>query len=314
MLDAFWDPKSYVCAEEFRRFHGCTVPLAKLHNRTYTPSESLEADVELYHFGAHPMIEAKPYWKIATSDGTVLRIGHWPARTIPIGKNNPIGHISADLASLPAPGAYKLVVGVEGTHVENDWEFWLYPDAPAMPVPDAVLVTSDWQAASERLADGGTVLFQPDSADLDPSRSPPMKKVPVFWNIQMTVRPPRNPKPRFDAMLGLLCDARHPALAGFPTDRYCDWQWTSIINGVRSVNLTAAPRDLRPIVYAIDDWNRNWRLGVIFECRVGHGRLLVCVIPLDKSDAVTRQLRRSLLEYAAGEPVLPLADAHHRAG
>ena len=134
-----------------------------------------------------------------------------------------------------------------------------------------------------------------------------MKKVPVFWNIQMTVRPPRNPNPRFDAMLGLLCDADHPALASFPTNEHCDWQWTSIIDGVRSVNLTAAPQDLRPIVYAIDDWNRNWRLGVIFECRVGHGRLLVSAIPLDESDPVTRQLRQSLLSYVAGDPLLPLA-------
>ena len=70
--------------------------------------------------------------------------------------------------------------------------------------------------------------------------------VPVFWNIQMTVRPPKNPSPRFDAMLGLLCQADHPALKNFPTDKFCDWQWTSIIHNVPSVNLTSAPPDLRP--------------------------------------------------------------------
>ena len=62
---------------------------------------------------------------------------------------------------------------------------------------------------------GGNVLFTPGAADLDARKSPPLKRVPVFWNIQMTVRPPRNPTPKFDAMLGLLCDARHPALAKF---------------------------------------------------------------------------------------------------
>ncbi|MES2920562.1 MAG: hypothetical protein V4819_03395 [Verrucomicrobiota bacterium] len=65
---------------------------------------------------------------------------------------------------------------------------------------------------------------------------------------------------------------------------------------------------MRPIVSAIDDWNRNWRLGVIFECRVGKGRLLVSAIPLDKKDPVTKQLRESLLAYAAGEPALPVAE------
>jgi hypothetical protein len=164
-----------------------------------------------------------------------------------------------------------------------------------------VLVTHDWPAAAARLADGGKVLFLPGAADLDPARCPPMKNVPVFWNIQMTVRPPRNPIARFDAMLGLLCDPDHPALAEFPTEVNCDWQWTPIINNVRSINLDGAPRTLRPIVSAIDDWNRDWRLGVIFECAVGPGQLLVSAVNLEDPNAGvgTRQLRRSLLDYMA---------------
>ena len=121
----------------------------------------------------------------------------------------------------------------------------------------------------------------------------------------MTVRPPRNPTPRFDAMLGLLCEPEHPALAGFPTEAWCDFQWTSIIHGIRSINLTKAPGDLKPIVSAIDDWNRNWRLGVILEARVGPGRLLVSAIPLNKQDPVTAQLRESLTRYAESDRFNP---------
>lgn len=307
VLDAFWDPKCYVTAAQFRRFHSQTVPLARLRQRTFTVGETLEADVEIYHFGAEPLNGAKPYWKIVDAAGNAVRSGAWPPRDVPIGKNIPLGRVDVDLGELSAPARYKLVVGLGGAEVENDWNFWLYPDEPAADAPQGVLLTSEWPAAAARLADGGTVVFTPGPDALDPARSPPMKRTPVFWNIQMTVRPPRNPTPRFDAMLGLLCDDEHPALASFPTERHCDWQWTNVIDGVRSVNLTAAPQDLRPIVYAIDDWNRNWRLGVVFECRVGHGRLLVCAIPLDKADAVTKQLRESLLSYAAGEASLPIA-------
>ncbi len=136
-----------------------------------------------------------------------------------------------------------------------------------------------------------------------------MKNVPVFWNIQMTVRPPQNPRPRFDGFLGLLCEANHPALAEFPTDKNCDWQWTPLINGVRAINLTAAPRELHPIVWAIDDWNRNWKLGVIFECNVDTGKLLVSAINLndERGGAELKQLRRSLLDYLGGEKFLPAA-------
>ncbi len=33
--------------------------------------------------------------------------------------------------------------------------------------------------------------------------------------------------------------------------------------------------ELEPVVWAIDDWNRNYKLGLIFECAVGDGKLLV---------------------------------------
>jgi len=307
VLDAFWDPKSYVTGEEFRRFHSETVPLARLRRRTFTNNETLDAEIELYHFGESPIDEVKPFWKVVAADGTVACSGGWDARDVPIGKSIPLGNVSVALKSLTAPAAYKLVVGLENTEVENDWNFWLYPAALLPAKSNAVLVTSDWDAARPRLAGAGTVLFTPGPDDLDRSRSPRMARTPVFWNIQMTVRPPRNPRPRFDAMMGLLCDSEHPALAKFPTAKHCDWQWTSIVDGVRSVNLTEAPQDLTPIVYAIDDWNRNWRLGVIFECRVGHGRLLVSAIPLDNDDPVTKQLRKSLVSYAADDASLPLA-------
>ncbi|HVS54106.1 MAG TPA: hypothetical protein VHD62_17250 [Opitutaceae bacterium] len=307
VVDAFWKPKGYVTGAEFRRFNNVTVPLARLAKRTFTTADTLTAEVELYHFAAAPLANAAPYWKIVDARGRAVAQGEWPAREISVGKNIPLGQVEIALAKLPAPAAYKLVVGLAHTKVENDWNFWLYPAQIDATAPADVLVTSDWPAAAQRLAAGGKVVFVPAARDLDPAKCPPMKRVPVFWNIQMTVRPPRNPTPRFDAMLGLLCDDKHPALAEFPTEPNCDWQWTPLVDDVKSVNLAGAPRDLKPIVAAIDDWNRNWRLGVIFECKVGAGRLLVSTIDLEKAEASpgAQQLRRSLLDYAAGDKFRP---------
>ena len=309
LVDAFWQPKSYVTGAEFRRFNSATVPLARLARRTFTTAETLASGVELYHFSETPLAAAVPYWKITDASGRAVAEGRWPARDIPIGKNIPLGQISADLSKLAAPGAYQLVVGLDKTSVENGWNFWLYPASVDASTPADILATSDWSAAEARLAAGGKVFFTPGSTGLDPAKSPPMKRVPVFWNIQMTVRPPRSRTARFDAMLGLLCDTRHPALAGFPTDANCDWQWTPLVENVRSVNLTDAPRALKPIVSAIDDWNRNWRLGVIFECKVGPGRLLVSAIDLQKPGATVgaQQLRRSLFDYMASPIFQPAA-------
>lgn len=309
VLDTFWKSKGYVTAAEYRRFAGPTVPLARLTKRVFTDDEDLKCDVELYHFGENPINNAAPYWKILDSAGKVVLGGGWPTRDIPIGKNIPLGDVAVNLSKLSAPGAYKLLVGLKNTEVENDWNFWVYPARVEPSRTADVLVTSEWAEAEKSLVEGGKVLFIPTAADLDPTRCPPMRTVPVFWNIQMTVRPPQTTKPRFDAMLGLLCETNHPALAEFPTDKNCDWQWTRLVDGVRSVNLSDAPRSLRPIVWAIDDWNRNWRLGVIFECNVGRGRLLVSAINLNdgRGGAELQQLRRSLLDYMGGKKFHPSA-------
>jgi hypothetical protein len=320
VLDAFWENKGYTQAPEFKKFCSQLVPLARLTKRTFTTVDKFEAPVEVANFGASPLTNAVCRWEIRDPNRNLLAHGDFASATIPIGKNFPLGTVSVDLSKFPAPLACSLVVYVGPVSNEtlgdipllehaNDWTFWLYPSQVEDSKASDVLVTSVWSDAEKKLADGGKVLFMPTAADLDPAKCPPMKNVPIFWNIQMTVRPPQNPRARFDAFLGLLCETNSPALAEFPTDINCDWQWTQLINNVRPVNLTAAPRNLKPIVWSIDDWNRNWKLGVIFECKVGNGKLLVSAINLDneRGGPELQQLRRSLLDYMGSDKFKPSA-------
>jgi hypothetical protein len=211
-----------------------------------------------------------------------------------------LGNVSVDLSKLPAPQAYKLVVGLNGTSVENDWDFWLYPAKIDSSTPKDVLMTTSWPQAAGYLAQGGKVLFTPPTAVLD-DRNPPLDDVPVFWNRAMN--------PKLSAMLGLWVDAKSPALAEFPTQGYCNWQWTRIVRGVRAINLDHLPPAVSPIVSAIDDWSRNWKLAVIFECKVGQGSLMVCPIDFqsrsNSSNPVAQQLRRSLLDYISSDKFQP---------
>jgi hypothetical protein len=132
---------------------------------------------------------------------------------------------------------------------------------------------------------------------------PPLATLPIFWNRVMNNTGNLAPT----GFLGLLVDSKSPALAEFPTENFCDWQWTDIINNVRAINIENAPPQLLPAVQAIDDWNRGYKLGVIFECNVGPGKLLVSAINLegDLKSSVARQLRHSLLDYAGGEKFNP---------
>ncbi|HYW70216.1 MAG TPA: discoidin domain-containing protein [Pyrinomonadaceae bacterium] len=324
LLDAFWESKGYATADDFKEFCNTTVPLARLKKRVYTTADKFDVEVELANFGAEPLKEFKAIWQI--DDHPALIEGAWETRTFPLGKNLPLGKVSMDLSHVMTPSQHKLIVtvapvssfdpssgkirpgAVKGTdYFVNEWKFWVYPTAvpeefrgsPECPVrrPPDILVTRSWDEAEKKLAAGGKVLFVPNNADLAWT-SPPLDTVPVFWNRQMG--------PGWGRMLGLLIGGG--GLGDFPSESYFDWQWASLMSNVRAVNLDRLPAEIRPAVWAIDDWNRNYKLGVIFECAMGDGKLMVSTIDVTKpndSNPVARQLRYSLLNYMATDCFQP---------
>ena len=307
LLDPFWDSKGDATADEFKMFCNATVPLARLKQRVFTTADPFDVPVEIAHYGAVPLDVATAGWQILNAKNEVMTEGRFAVTNIPIGKNIPLGNITTDLAKLPAPGQYSLriVIG-QASHVRpglvgvlppfiNDWNFWLYPARISAAQPADILTTGSWADAEKTLMAGGKVLFTPRLADLAWD-CPPLARVPIFWNALMG--------PTWSRMLGLWCDTNSPALAEFPTEAHCDWQWIELVRNARAVNLDRLPRRLTPIVSAIDDWNRNDKLGVIFEAKVGAGKLLVCAVDLDARPGA-QQLRRSLLDYMAGSQFSP---------
>lgn len=312
ILDAFWEEKGYATAKEFRRFNNETVPLARLYKRTFKSDEKFEIDVEIAHFGEKPIENAVAYWKILDDRGNAVLNGEFPTQTINIGKNIPLGKITTDLkvsggnatvkervddtlayARVSAFNAkqLKLVVGIKNTEFENDWNFWVYPAKIEAKEPKDVFVTHSWDEAEAKLKTGGKVLYIPRKADLDWT-SPPLDTVPVFWNRLMN--------PAWTRMLGMWIDKKHSSLSQFPTEEFNDWQWTELVKGARVINLDRLPKNLQPIVQPVDDWNRNYKLGAVFEAKIGRGKLFVSSFDLANdldNRIVARQLRKSILDY-----------------
>jgi hypothetical protein len=125
----------------------------------------------------------------------------------------------------------------------------------------------------------------------------------IFWNTAWT-------KGQAPHTLGILCDPRLPALASFPTDSFSNWQWWYPVTHASAMILDGLPADLRPIVQVIDDWTTNRKLALVFEARVGKGRLLVTSIDLEGPglDPVRRQLHSSLMRYAGSSQFAPVTE------
>jgi len=311
LLNAFWKPKGYVTPRQFRRFCNVTVPLARMEKVVYTTDDDFTVDFEIAHFGRAPLTDVTPVLKIVDRKGKVVVSGELPNANVPLGTAIPLKGISASLSAFSAPQKYRLVLGLKGlSAIENDWEFWVYPSDVSTKAPAGVVVTRSFDQAEQRLAEGGKVLFLPAGDQLG-WESPPVGRLPIFWN--------RLREPGWEGFLGLLCDPNHPALANFVTDAYYDWQWRDVIGpSCRAVNMAALPGDLKPIVQVIDDWNRNYKLGLVFEARVGTGKLIVCsadlATDLDKRP-VARQLCHSVLHYMttdAFDPTVAVTPAQIR--
>ena len=310
VLDAFWEGKGYISAAEFRRFCNRTVPLARLERRVFTTGDTLTADLEVAHFGAAPLARAATTWQLVGDDHHVVAKGRFEPRDIPVGGGTALGQVKLALKELPAPARYRLVVSLEGTPFANDWDVWVYPPAArvATDAPAGVTITRELDAAAQtRLDAGGTVwlMIPPDRVKPDPKKGKiALGFSSIFWNTAWT-------NGQAPHTLGVLCDPKHPAFAAFPTDGYSNWQWWYPVTQAGAMMLDDLPAALQPLVQVIDDWVTNRKLALVFEARVGKGKLLVTSIDLagPDLDPVRRQLRASLLQYAASpafNPAVPL--------
>jgi hypothetical protein len=307
VLDPFWEEKGYVTPGEFRRFCDRTVPLARLDRRVFTTAEVLEADLEVSHFGAGPLTDAVARWRLVSDAGEEVAEGRLPAKTIPVDNGTPLGPVRIPLADLAAPARYRLVVGLEGTRVENDWDVWVYPaGVPADLPPGVTLADSLDPATLGDVQAGGRALvtLPPNRVRGDEEQPVALGFSSIFWNTAWTRR-------QAPHTLGILCDPDHPAFAAFPTEFHSNWQWWYLVTRAAALVLDDLPRDLRPTVQVIDDWFTNRRLGLVLEAKVGQGSLLVSSIDLTtglEENVVARQLRRSLLDYVASDAFAPTVE------
>ena len=123
----------------------------------------------------------------------------------------------------------------------------------------------------------------------------------IFWNTAWT----NGQEPH---TLGILCNPKHPALAAFPTEYHSNWQWWDAMHHSNAISLEDLENKPEPIVRIIDDWVTNRDLALIFEAKVGRGKLLVAGVDLQselESRPEARQLLYSLKSYMSSDRFSP---------
>jgi len=287
LLDAFWDCKGLIKADEFRQFCSPVVPLIRYKKATYTTDETFDATVEILNNGGSVLSQKNVNWKIVDKSNSIIAQGKFGVPTVAIGKRVAIGNIAEKLSKINAAGSYIVKVEVEGTDYKNSWQIWVYPAKQELNTED-ILITTDSFEAIKALGEGKKVLFSPKIAEINGLEG---KFVQVFWS---PVHFPNQP-----GTMGLLMNPNHPAFANFPTEMHTNWQWWDLCKKSKTICVDSI-KGATPIVENVDNFMKNRKLCSVFEAKVGQGKLIFSTMDLTtdmENRFIAKQLCYSLIEY-----------------
>lgn len=301
ILDPFWNSKPYFTPAAFHRFSSATVPLALINKFTWKNSETFSADVQVAHFGKSPLKQVPVNWKITRKDKRVLASGVFPS-DLELKNDNAAGQVKFDLSGVRKAEKLNFEVSVKGLGV-NDWDFWVYPAVVSTSAEDIVVTEELSSSVSSQLENGATVLLllnnkikKDKGADVKTGMSA------IFWNTAWT-------EGQAPHTLGILCNPLLPVFSDFPTEFHSNWQWWDILHTAQPMRLNGLPLALKPTIQLIDTWFDAKKLGLMFEAKVGKGKLVVTSVDLqhdlDKRLGA-RQLYHSLLGYMKTKAFNPL--------
>ncbi|MDB4901377.1 MAG: beta-galactosidase [Mucilaginibacter sp.] len=293
VLSAFYQPKAYVTAAQYNHFCNAVVPLARFPKMVFLNNETLDVPVEIAQFSGQPLIYVSPQWKITDASGKTLVSGHFNKKTIPEGNGIPLGSIKQALSAISTPEALKLTIQVG--NYQNSWDFFVYPAEQPISAKDLIITDHLNPELIGKLNQGSKILLTLKKGSLkkEYGGNVAIGFSSIFWNTAWTNgQPPET--------LGIQCNPKHPSLKYFPTEGFSGWQWWDAMTNSSPVMLDSVKKGMKPLVRVIDDWVKARSLSLIFECKVGKGKLIVSGIDLltdNNNRPEAMQLLYSLEKY-----------------
>ena len=333
VTDVFFDNKGYISNDEFREFCSPIVPLAKIKKFTYKSSETFTADIEINQFSDKDLKNVSPHWvvyKEPRKQGDIMLLnmeapyafGDLPACDIPVGGNFNAGSISLPLDRINKPTKLTLAITIPGTDALNHWDFWVYPEVSDNAMIEGtkkaavktkagkragtwfdgdVYVTDSLDAQAQKILDKGGKVLVLAAGKVTYGKEVVQQFTPVFWNTSwFKMRPPHT--------TGIFVENGHSIFELFPTDCHSDMQWWELVNRAQVMQFTDFPQDFQPLVQSIDTWFVSRKIGMLFEAKVGKGRLVMTTMDLTRnldSRIVARQMKESILHYMHSDKFHP---------
>lgn len=296
MINSHMEAKPYAFAEpeQFKKFFNEVVPLALLDKFTYTNAELLSAEIEVANYGKHRLIGDITY---VLQDGEEnIATGVFEKIDIPNGTVTAVGHIQVPLTMIRIAKELRLIITVN--KFSNAYPIWVYPEeevpfyrdknkiSNVLLSPEIIISTTIMETVNA-LNDGKKVLYSPKADEADFPNSVKSQFTTDFWSVGTF--------PNQSGCMGCWIKDEHPIFEKFPTKSHSDWQWWSMSGGRAII----VPETIEPIVTVMDSYAHLRRLGLLFECQAGNGKLIVSGMGLLENQQYpeVRALLNSLLCY-----------------
>lgn len=236
-----------------------------------------------------------------------------------------LGEISLNMPAVTEPVIYTLNLSIPGTNIHNSYEVYCYPANESIqninivsgkvskkqdndnnaPGKENFYITNNFQEACSLLDKGMCVLFLPAETkeSIEGFYCTDFWCYPMFRDICEWMK-----KPVAVGTMGLLIQNKHKALAKFPSHKYATPQWYKIVSHASCAILEDVTEPgYTPIVQMIDNFERNHKLGILFEGKAGNGKLLICTSRLSEISSYPeiKQFIKSITDYVASDSFNP---------
>lgn len=312
ILDAFMDSKGHVTPEEWAGYCSDHILLAQFPKYVYQARETFRAKMAIRYYNPEKLENKILHWELKQQK-KIIREG---SVVIPDGAFDlvELDEITFDFPEITEAATYHLDLSVPETNMANTYELYCFPTlSTKIPVSgmtigegaNEVHVTADYAEACALLQNGQKVLYLPtELADkIEGFYCTDFWCYPMFRDICEWMK-----KPVAVGTMGLLIQKDHPALASFPAHKYSTPQWYKIVSHCDCAILDdVTDKSYRPIVQMVDNFERNHKLGILFEGKVGEGTLMVCTSRLSEVAEYPeiKCFARSILDYVTSDAFAP---------
>lgn len=298
VLNAFMENKGIISREAWNHFCAPTALLASFQDYVVQSKSLVPCKFLVSNYGPAPLEQTELTFYLSAisdiSDASSSGDEIFYKKTVQTAEI-PRGLSTLAEARLPMPEIQKpcrvqlkLQLECTGTgepsaKLSNEYTFWVYP-AKVPAIPEDIHIIRDKAALRKILqqTEGNTdsikkVLFLPsfqaNAHSIEGTYCTDFWCYPMFRKISESMG-----KPVPVGTLGLLIQDAHPALADFPCTCYSTPQWWDIVMNSRSTILDRT--DIVPLVQTIDNFERNHRLGLIYEVYCSNCHIITCTADL----------------------------------